>query len=228
MLKSRDKKTVVRLAPALVLLSSVLLTACQSNDPADFADPQSTAFYDRYPIKVKQVPVKMGVAAHGGTLQPEQINAVANFASDARENASSKIMIRWPSGSTKSHQAASDIAQLLVEEGVSQAMIVAASYPGGASAPVQLSFERKVAVTRECGNWSENLATTYDNQPYPNFGCAEQQNVAAMVANPEDFEHPRASSPVLASNRTAAMTIYIKNGTAGDYWTHDGTIKSGR
>ncbi|MBI2718018.1 MAG: CpaD family pilus assembly protein [Rhizobiales bacterium] len=222
-----DKTTVARFSPALLLGASLLLAGCQSTNPADEMGYQSQAFYDRYPIKVAKAPIKVGVVAKSGSLRPEQVNAVVNFARDARDNAQSRVAIKWPSGSAKSRQVAIDIAQLLVDEGVPQSMIKATSYPGGATEPIQMSFERKVAVTRECGDWSQNLANDSSNGPYPNFGCAYQNNIAALVANPEDFEHPRATSPVLASNRTEVMKVFIKNSTAGDYWSFDGTRKSG-
>ena len=106
-------------------------------------------------------------------------------------------------------------------------MIALGSYPGGSQEPIKLSFERKVAVTKECGDWSDNLASTYSNQPYRNFGCANQQNIAAMVANPEDFEQPRAMSPVLAGNRMQVMKIFVENGTAGNFFTLKGQSGGG-
>ena len=56
---------------------------------------------------------------------------------------------------------------------------------------MQLSYIRSVAVTKECGDWSSDLANTSSNEPYPNFGCAMQNNIAAMAVNPDDFVVPR-------------------------------------
>lgn len=50
---------------------------------------------------------------------------------------------------------------------------------------------RAYAVTKECGAWPEDLAETGSNQPFTNFGCAHQQNIAAVVSRPEDLERPR-------------------------------------
>jgi hypothetical protein len=113
-----------RIGAALALGASWLLAGCNMSDPDWDTDPRSSAFYDRYPIKVKTV------------------------------------------------------------QG------------------------RQVAVTKECGDWSENLAYSPANRPYPNHGCALQNNIAAMVANPSDFQRPRAMTPSRAANRATAMTIY--------------------
>ena len=42
-----------------------------------------------------------------------------------------------------------------------------------------------------CGDWSEDLAFTMENQTSKNFGCAVQHNIAAMVADPRDLLGPR-------------------------------------
>lgn len=209
MQKNITRPASALLGPAMLLLSAIALSGCSQGEVALENDYVPATHYERYPIAVTKAPVKLGIAARAGELTPEQINAAANFAEDALRNAQSKISIRWPSGGGKMRQAARDIAQLFADQGVPKSMIRVTSYPGGSSSPIQISYLRKVAVTRECGDWSDNLADNPDNTPYLNYGCATQHNIAAMVANPEDFERPRAMSPVVAANRTAAMAIYF-------------------
>ena len=129
MFKSMKTTAVAGLGTALALCSTLLLAGCGATNAAIDDIAGSNAYYDRYPIKVKQ----------------------------------------------------------------------------------QAGTNRKVAVTRECGDWSDNLAVTSSNTPYRNLGCAYQNNVAAMVANPRDFERPRAVTAVSAANRTTAATIYYKS-----------------
>lgn len=214
MQKNITKPAFALLGSAMLLLSAAVLSGCSQGEIGFEDNYAPTAHYDRYPITVRKAPVKMGIAAKAGELTPEQINAAANFADDALRNAQSKISIRWPSGGGKMRQAARDIAQLFADQGVPKSMIRVTSYPGGSSSPIQISYLRKVAVTTECGDWSDNLDYNPDNTPYLNYGCATQHNIAAMVANPEDFERPRAMSPVVAANRTAAMAIYFKTPAA--------------
>ena len=71
---------------------------------------------------------------------------------------------------------------------------------------MQLTYIRSVAVTKECGDWSTDMADTSSNEPYPNFGCATQNNIAAMVVNPNDFVVPRPTTPALAATRTPGVT----------------------
>lgn len=208
MLKSAFSRSSASL---LLVAAAFTLAGCKAEDVAleDF-NPHDTAA-ERYPIKVVQAPIKMGLATKSDTLQPSQINAVASFARSAK----SKIRIAYPSGSPHGRAMASEVGQLLVQQGVSPGMITAASYPGGASAPVQVSYTRSVAVTKECGDWSEDLGMQSSNTTYTNFGCAMQHNTAAQVANPDDFVRPHAMDPVIASSRANALLLYYGTGAAG-------------
>ncbi len=208
MLESIKRRAPIHLGSLILLLSAVTLGGCGTDHVALEDDYVPAAHYENYPIKVATAPYRVGIAAKAGRLTPEQINAAKNFAHDARNNAQSKVAIRWPSGGAKSRRVAHQIAQIFAEEGVQESMIRVGSYPAGASAPIRISYERKVAVTRECGDWSSDLGTDSTNSLHLNHGCAAQHNIAAMVARPEDFERPRAMSPIEAANRTAAMNIY--------------------
>jgi pilus biogenesis lipoprotein CpaD len=64
------------------------------------------------------------------------------------------------------------------------------------------------AVTKECGNWPEDLTETTDNKPFANFGCAHQQNIAAMVSDPEDFVDPRDEDPSDPMRRSKVIDKY--------------------
>ena len=205
----------------LAACATLLLGGCQLDEAVLDDNYKPITVQERYPIKVEKVPVKMGVAPSLTGLGPDQVNGVINFATDAKINGASAVSVKWPSGSARSRAVAHEIAGILVDQGIPADMIRSSSYPGGAGTPIQMSFLRKVAVTKECGDWSENLAEDPGNRSTPNFGCAYQNNIAAMVANPEDFERPRHASPVLAANRTVVMKVYYENSTAGDYYTLD-------
>lgn len=82
------------------------------------------------------------------------------------------------------------------------------SHPRSIGAAVTLSYERLAVVAPICGDWSENVARNPDNLPYPNYGCASQRNLAAMIANPTDVVFPAQETPRLSDNRAAAYTAY--------------------
>lgn len=211
MLKSVFPKSSASAVHLVVLGAALVLAGCRAEDVALEDYNPHDAFYERYPIKVEQAPVRMGLGTKAGTLKPDQINAVAAFARSAR----SRIRISYPSGSPHGRAMAGEVGQLLVAQGVAPGMISAASYPGGASAPVQLSYTRSVAVTKECGDWSKDVGMQADNTSYTNFGCALQHNTAAQVADANDFARPHAMDPVTASSRAAALLLYYGGGSGG-------------
>ena len=196
-----------RARAALALLSVAMLAGCRMGDAIMEDNYVKASYQERYPIRVAEAPVKMNISAKAGTLRPDDMNSVINFAQDARTNASSRISVRWSSGSANARAVAQQAAQVLVDQGVPESMIGTSSYRGSGSV-VSLSFMRKVAVTKECGDWSDNLAGDQYNKSYRNHGCAVQNNIAAMVANPEDFERARPIAPVTAASRSNAIALY--------------------
>lgn len=69
------------------------------------------------------------------------------------------------------------------------------------------------AVTNSCGQWPEDLAdNAFDNKNYYNFGCSQQSNLAAQIANPTDLVSPRAQTPIDAQQRGTIIGNY-RSGT---------------
>lgn len=201
-------------AVVLIAMSSAL-AACSNGELAldDMYVPAT--HYERYPIEVTRGPVKMEVSSRHGALQPVQINAITGFSRSATNSGSTRITILRPSGGGVSGKVARQTYQLLVQSGVSPDMIVQKTYPGPSKGPVQLSYIRSVAVTKECGDWSSNLAEMPGNEPFSNYGCSVQNNIAAMVANPDDFVVPRPTAPAFAVMRTPGVTAIMPTvGTA--------------
>ena len=205
----KNSSAAAHAGKALLLASGLLLSGCVM-DGAAIDDSYVAGNHEvRYPIRVAEAPVKMNVDGRSGTLGANQMNSVIGFAQDARNTASSRISVRYASGSSSARAVARQTVEVLAGQGVPRGRISTGSHRGS-GAMVTLSFLRKVAVTTECGDWSENLAGNQYNEPYPNQGCALQQNIAAMVANPEDFETPHPMAPATAASRSAAMVKYNK------------------
>jgi len=66
-----------------------------------------------------------------------------------------------------------------------------------------------------CGDWSKDLSESASNLPGPDFGCATQQNIAAMVADPRDLLGPRDQGPADATRRTTVIGKYEKGEATG-------------
>jgi pilus assembly protein CpaD len=67
---------------------------------------------------------------------------------------------------------------------------------------------RSGAHPEECGNWPEDMTKTAQNTSYENFGCSQQNNIAAMVADPRDLVRPRPTAPADAMRRSKVFDNY--------------------
>jgi pilus biogenesis lipoprotein CpaD len=189
------------------VLATLLLPGC-SQDYVSYDDVRLPASAEeRFPIKVVDEPVKMSVAAGRQRLPPEQVNAIIGFARDARANGATNVSILYADGNRNGRTVAAQAADLIAAEGIPRAGISAAVF-NGASTDVTLRYDRKVAETKDCGDWSSNLAGNQKNELYPNFGCTIQNNFAVMAENPEDFVTPRGLAPATGASRMMILKTY--------------------
>ncbi|MGL4406328.1 MAG: CpaD family pilus assembly protein, partial [Notoacmeibacter sp.] len=80
--------------------------------------------------------------------------------------------------------------------------------------PVIVSYGAMTASAGPCGKWPEDTLPDSENKNYQNFGCAYQNNLAAMVANPMDLLGPRQPGPIDAADRDKVISDYrTKTGT---------------
>jgi pilus assembly protein CpaD len=212
------KPTIYRIvrtaAPACALTAAVTLLAACSSELASFDDtyvPQSVE--ENYPIKVVEKPVKLQFQAKGGGLQPADANAVIRFAAVAAQRATTPVTIGYASGSKLGRRGAEQTAAIVARQGVALNSIFVTPRDGWDN-DVTLSVGLKVAETKPCGDWSQNLRGNQFNESGPNFGCTVQQNMAAMVSDPQDFEHHKPMTPALTSAQSSALDSY-----ASGRWT---------
>jgi type IV pilus biogenesis protein CpaD/CtpE len=72
-----------------------------------------------------------------------------------------------------------------------------------------------VATPPTCLPWSSATTDPYDNQPFPQFGCANARNLALMVDQPSDLVHGRDMGPASGVMAVGAMRRYYSNQTRG-------------
>jgi pilus assembly protein CpaD len=98
------------------------------------------------------------------------------------------------------------LANALMQRGVPATEIklyVAESQTAGTAS---VTFPIYTVAPEECGYWGDwPLDFPHDNSNSPNFGCANQHNVDAMVANPRDLVYPREATP----GRSGARAYYV-------------------
>lgn len=232
--KSDFRSLSIRLA--VLMLGTVTLAGCKHID--DPVEPTTFSLVDpseRHPIIVSQQPKDMtvGVARGSSGLTPAQRSQLTEFLRRYRagDAGNSKLVIQVPSGSSNelaSVHAVGEIRQLVSDQGFESSMVAVEAYPAARNAqpPIRVSYLRFVADAPECGRWPTNLAREPYNLPFPNLGCANQRNFAAMVANPADLVGPRTMTPGPTERRQVTWGKYTQGESTTARKSEDEKVKT--
>lgn len=176
---------------------------------APTADPTGTMEDGavNHPIMVepsfRDLKVAFTGAAHGGMSDADAVKFDA-FLDDYRVHGNGSLGISVPAGGP-ANAAITYFAERAAATGIPRDKILVSTHDAAnGDWRVDLSYIAYTARTNRCGDWSENLAYSADNQTPKNFGCAVQQNIAAMVADPRDLLGPR---PMDAGDTNRRMTV---------------------
>jgi pilus assembly protein CpaD len=220
-------------ARALAFASiTAMLTGCQTTKPQPEATETIPHDYRmRHPIVVRERDQTMTVfiGNRRGNLTPAQRADVGALAGSWRREGTGGFVVEVPVGSANERTAttvAHEIRAILSASGVPGHLIETRPYrtqdPVRMST-IRISYPRMTAETGPCGLWPDDIGPTMntahvENRPYWNLGCAQQRNLAAQVAEPQDLVQPRAETPPLTSRRATVLDKYRKGeATATQY-----------
>jgi pilus assembly protein CpaD len=213
---------------ARILLSAAVTTGiagCKTmDDPTRVAGWTLVDSSQRHPILVSQEPttheIRIGRNANG--MSSSQRAQLLNFADHYRviDSGNSRLIVAVPSGGANevgAMYAVNEIRNLLRDQGFGESSISVEAYSAGGAVdpPIRVSYLRYVAEPPQCGDWSTNLANEPTNLPYPNLGCAQQRNLAVMVANPADLLGPRSETARSGERRDQVWGKYVTGQPTG-------------
>jgi pilus assembly protein CpaD len=175
----------------------------------------------RHPIVIaetqKQMMVPVGNAPRDLTFAEKEV--ISGFLANYGTQGSGAIYVSTPSNAQNSGAAgnvANQAAQVAQDNGFG-GRIMMSQYNAPAdqpTPPVIISYGAMTASAGPCGKWPEDITPNSENKQYQNFGCAYQNNLAAMIANPMDLLGPRKTGPIDASDRDKVISDYrTKTGT---------------
>jgi pilus biogenesis lipoprotein CpaD len=87
-------------------------------------------------------------------------------------------------------------------------------------APASPNSKILKAWAPECLAWTDHRPSYYDNGPQPQIGCANQRNLALMIAQPADLVQPQPLGRADATKAASSMQRYHENKVLG---LHDPT-----
>lgn len=163
---------------------------------------------EEHPITVDSQVVTMTVGVDGVVSDVDR-SRLASFANAYLENGHGPVSISAPAA-TKRYDAAAEVRKALNDAGISWEDMSGSGYipAEGTKQEIVLSYTRYVATPSACGVWQGVKAREYANLRSPNFGCATQNNLAAMVADPRDLMQPADEAPADATARIRGVNAY--------------------
>jgi pilus assembly protein CpaD len=199
----------------LALLATVAAGCSSTVGTSDF-NPAEQDYRLRHPIIISNEPevMDMQVGMNGPALSRDIERAIRDYVGEYRADGTGSITIQVPTGSANEvavGETGRAVHYALVRAGVPRNHIQVAPYEVGdhaEMASLRLSYLRVKAVVPTCGIWPDGGASDYRNTEYHNFGCSQQNNLAAMVSNPADFVRPRAMTPADGSRRADVISKY--------------------
>jgi pilus assembly protein CpaD len=204
------------LSGAAALLALAALSAGCSTTGTSDVDPAAFDYRERHPIMISEEPevFEIRVGMNGPALSPAIEAALRDYVVEYRVHGTGSMTIQVPTASANEIAAASTgraVHYALVRAGVPHGRIQVAPYHVGDHsqvASVRVSYLRVKAVAPRCGVWPEKVPSRFDNAQLHNFGCATQQNLAAMVANPADLVRPQPTTPASGTRRANVINDY--------------------
>lgn len=208
---------VARLVPAIIMVLSGTLVACRNDGRLDnhtaieLNEPEkrhAINFSDRGEQLYIELPHM------GASLSPRQVTDVEVFLQRYRREGAGGLRLSTPR-SPRAHMAAqrsvADIQLIMERSGIEIGALRRARHPADPEfgETIQLAFQRPVAISPQCGDWSENVGEDRERLSYNNFGCATQRNLAKMVANSRDLMEPQPETARSAERRSVQWSEYV-------------------
>lgn len=210
-----------------IVTLSLVLTSCGGGRAAREEAPRDAVLdanlnrtvLDAYVPTAVPVEARLALPANQGAqgLTAQEYSQLTGFADDFMKLGRGTIVISVPANAGNSASAAlvaQDAQRALYAGGVDYAQITGGTYQanGQANSPIMLSFARYEAQPIRCQPWSAfDARKTASNLPPDRLGCAQNANLAAMVADPGDLLGDRTDKSRDAARVQVGVDKYRKD-----------------
>jgi pilus assembly protein CpaD len=188
-------------------------------------------YHARHPIVIGESDYSLDLFPTGprGSLDDRSIDRLRDFAQRYREVGHGPVTVLVPSGGPYNPAESASLVHIRQIFGAvgGRGLVAVAPYPvtdPSLASPVRISFEGvKARLPHRCGDWPNDLASGgstqgWENKTYWNFGCANQNALAAQVADPRDLVGPRGERPADTNMRIRAIENVRKGADPGTKW----------
>jgi len=195
-----------KLAGAIALSLGLSLAACGGM-------PENRSLYSTKQPVVERTNYVLDVQANAGGLPISEQQRLAEWFDVMDLRYGDRVAIDDPVGSGATREA---VAKLAARRGIllSEGAPVTAGYvePGRA----RIVITRSSAHVAGCPHWSAKSDMNYTNATSPNYGCAVNSNMAAMIANPEDLiSGQKGTGETVVMSSSKAINSYREQAPTG-------------
>lgn len=221
MMKIEIKKSVSRLCALAAL--ALPLSAC-----GGFSGAEDALFTARavHPISVDSQVAVLELAAPREkiALSVQDKAQLQNFFAHYRRRGHGTISVSAPSGSPNERTAVTLVAE--IREELNKAAVTGPSVGYGSyrasmanlAAPILVTFVKYVATPSPCGNWQQDYSRSPRNKPTQDLGCAHQNNLAMLVADPADLKGSRPADTASTARREKVLGLYSEGEISRTKW----------
>lgn len=207
---------------ALILSTLIGMTGCATPIPSQ------APVYKNHPIQIAESIERLELYSRpdGMSLSARDSDAVAQFLSGYAQFGNGPLYMNTPAHSTQGTAQTRNMVQTMMAQlGARGAPIQEGQYQVAhphAPAPVIVSYRRLKNLPKNC-DLNSDLSRTYSNQPWPEFGCSQQANLANMVT-PDQLLAPYGMGPADMRRRMTVYDKYIKGEVTGSERPSDQAI----
>ncbi|MFV0645260.1 MAG: CpaD family pilus assembly protein [Sphingomonadaceae bacterium] len=205
-------------AGAIALTIGLSLSACGGM-------PENRSLYSTKQPVVERTNYTLDIAKGAGGLSIPEQRRLAEWFETMDLRYGDRVSLDDPGMSGSTREAVAGIAArhgILLSEG---APVTQGFVPSGM---VRVVITRTDAEVPGCPDWSAKSQSNLTNGVYPNYGCAVNSNIAAMVANPEDLVNgQRGSGETIIMSSNKAIDTYREQEPTGKEGLKGGITQGG-
>lgn len=196
----------LRHAPtAIAVLALLALTGCEYERLSDAEAVRLAHPAKRYPFVVEPQRASIELPSDGYGLKPGAYVDAKRFVTQYKRDGRGPLTVAV---SHRGGPGAASIRQIVAAAGIAPERVRYVERRGGGG--VTLTFDKVVAVSSSCGDWSESISRNPETGPHANFGCASRRNLANMVADPTDLLYSAPEDDQPSDRRGTLYRDYSK------------------
>lgn len=136
--------------------------------------------------------IDVNLDSYGGMADSEQ-RRVAEWFDALKLGFGDRIAVDYGDGYA-SNAADRQVAQLAADHGMTVTETAPLTTGNILIGTARIVVTRSTASVPNCPNWSKTTDSNFNSSNHPNYGCAMNSNLAAMVDDPEDLVRGREST----------------------------------